>query len=215
MNAVIYARVSSKGIRQSTERQVIDLEHVAKLRSYSVVKVFQERISGRKNNNERKVLEQCISFCIDSANKIELLLITEISRLGRSTLEVLKSLEILHKHKINVYIQNINIETLLSDGRVNPVAAIITTILAEMAGIEWQAIVERLQSGRRLYIDKGGKIGRPAGSVKTIDKKKEEYKNVLSLLKKGYSIRNTAQLTGKSASTIQRLKKEFNQSNVL
>lgn len=209
MNVVLYVRVSSKGKRQTNERQLVDLIKFAGNRNYSVIGSFEEKISGRKKNQEREVLQDCIEFCIDARNEVDMLLVTEISRLGRSTLEVLKSLDVLHSHHIDVYIQNINLETLLPDGRVNPVASIITTILAELAGMEWQNISDRLNSGRKLYIEKGGKLGRKPGSIKTIEQKREEYKEVIALLKKNYSIRNVAKLAGVSISTVQRVKKEL------
>ena len=53
-------------------------------------------------------------------------------------------------------------------------------------------IVYRLNSGRESYIANGGKLGRKKGSVKTTEQKKEEYKEVISFLKRGYSVRNTA-----------------------
>ena len=67
----------------------------------------------------------------------------------------------------------------------------------------------RLNSGRAQYVRNGGKLGRKQGSTKTEEQKREEYKEVLTLLRKGYSIRNTAKLTGVSVSTVQRVKKEF------
>lgn len=209
MNVVLYVRVSSRGKRQTNERQIIDLMQFADSRNYLVVGRFEEKVSGRKKNQEREVLQDCIEFCIDTRNKVDMLLVTEISRLGRSTLEVLKSLDMLHSHHVNVYIQNINLETLLPNRQVNPVASIITTILAELAGIEWQNISDRLNSGRKLYIEKGGKLGRNPGSCKTAEQKREEYKEVITLLKKEYSIRNVAKLTGVSISTVQRVKKEL------
>ena len=93
---------------------------------------------------------------------------------------------------------------------VNPVASIMVTVLAEMANIERSNIVYRLNSGRDSYIKNGGKLGRKPGSVKTSEQKREEYKEVISLLKKGYAIRNVAKLGGVSVSTVQRIKKEFN-----
>ena len=65
MKAVIYARVSSTGDRQSTERQVSDLSAYAKRNDYAVVKVFQEHISGAKRNEERPVLCECLDCCIN------------------------------------------------------------------------------------------------------------------------------------------------------
>ena len=122
---------------------------------------------------------------------------------------MLKALDMLHKHKVSVYIQNLNIETLLPDKTVNPLSSLITTLLGELAAMERQNILDRLNSGRALYIQKGGRLGRNPGSFKSRDQKKEEYKEAISLLKKGYSIRNVAKLTGRAVSTIQTIKKEF------
>lgn len=66
--------------------------------------------------------------------------------------------------------------------------------------------VGKLQSGRKRYIEKGGKLGRKVGSVKTAEQMKTEYREVISLLRKGYSIRDVAKLSGKGVSTVQRVK---------
>ena len=68
----------------------------------------------------------------------------------------------------------------------------------------------RLNSGRAQYIRNGGKLGRKIGSVKTLEQKKEQYKDIISYLKRCYSIRTIATLTGKGISTVQRIKKDFN-----
>ena len=60
---VIYARVSSIGDRQSTERQVKDLSEYAKYKGFEVCKVFEEHISGAKKNDERPVLCEAMEFC--------------------------------------------------------------------------------------------------------------------------------------------------------
>jgi DNA invertase Pin-like site-specific DNA recombinase len=86
---------------------------------------------------------------------------------------------------------------------------ILVTVLSEMVNIKRNNIVYRLNSGRDSYIKNGGKLGREPGSVKTSEQKREEYKEVISLLKKGYAIRNVAILGGVSVSTVQRIKKEF------
>ena len=205
--AVIYSRVSSTNDRQNTERQVEDLKMFASKNDYEVKKVFEEKISGAKKLEEKPVLLECLEYC--TTNKIDCLLLSELSRLGRSTLQVLKSLEILHDAKVNVYIQNLNLYTLLDTGDINPMASIIITVMAEMAAIERTNIAYRLNSGRSNYIAKGGKLGRTVGSIKTIETKKEEYKQVISLLKKGTSIRNTAKLANVGVSTVQRIKGEF------
>lgn len=205
--AVIYARVSSANDRQNTQRQVEDLTRFACKNEYDLVGTYQEHVSGAAKNENRLVLMECLDYCV--SHKVDFLLLSELSRLGRSTLQVLKSLEILHEAGVSVYIQNLGIYTLQSDGSVNPIASIMVTVLAEMATIERANIAYRLNSGRANYIANGGKLGRKAGSYKSENKKKDEYKEAISLLKRGYSVRNTAKLTGVSASTIQRIKKDF------
>lgn len=205
--AVIYARVSSANDRQNTQRQVEDLTRFANKNEYDLVGTYQEHVSGAAKNENRMVLMECLDYCV--SRKVDFLLLSELSRLGRSTLQVLKSLEILHEAGVSVYIQNLGIYTLQSDGMVNPIASIMVTVLAEMANIERTNIAYRLNSGRANYIANGGKLGRKAGSIKSMDKKKEEYKEVISLLKRGYSVRNVAKLSGISASTVQRVKRDF------
>ena len=78
-----------------------------------------------------------------------------------------------------------------------------------MGNIERSNIQYRLNSGRANYIAKGGKLGRKKGSIKTEDRKKEEYRDTIALLKKGYSIRNIAKLQGIGISTVQRIKNQF------
>jgi len=206
--AVIFSRVSSTTDRQSTERQVQDLMSYAEKNNFRVVKVFEEKISGAKRNEERTVLMECIDYSIK--NGIDTFLTSELSRVGRSTLQVLKTLDTLHTQKINVYVQNLGLNTLSDNKDINPLASIIITVLAEMSSIERTNIQFRLNSGRQNYINNNGKLGRKVGSNKSIEKMKDEYKEVISLLKRGYSIRNTAKITGDSVSTIQRIKKTFN-----
>lgn len=205
--AVIYARVSSANDRQDTTRQIEDLKRFANSQNIEVISIFEEHISGAKKNEERPVLTDCLQFCIKK--NVDYLLLSELSRLGRSTLQVLKSLDMLYESKVSVYIQNLGLYTLQPNGEVNPIASIMVTVLAEMANIERSNITYRLNSGRANYIAKGGKLGRKQGSIKTDDKKIEEYKDTITLLKKGYSIRNIAKLQGLGISTVQRIKNQF------
>ena len=206
-SAVIYARVSSENDRQDTKRQITDLQNYATRENIKIEKVFQEHISGVKKIEERAVLQECLDYCCN--NHIQILLLSEISRLGRSTLQVLRSLERLHEAKVSVFIQNLGIYSLQADGSVNPLASIIITVLAEFSNIERSNIQYRLNSGRKQYVANGGKLGRKVGYRKTDDEMKEQYKNALSLLKKGYSIRAVSKLEGISHTTVQKLKNRF------
>jgi DNA invertase Pin-like site-specific DNA recombinase len=205
--AVIYARVSSENDRQDTSRQIKDLEKFSIAQNMKIEKIYEEHISGTKKNEERAILTKCLEYC--TRERVDFLLLSELSRLGRSTLQVLRSLEILHQAKVSVYIQNLGLYSLQPNGEVNPIASILITVLAEMGNIERSNIQYRLNSGRANYIRNGGKLGRKKGSVKTDEQMKEEYKEVISLLKRGYSIRNTAKLTSASISTVQRVKNHF------
>ena len=89
--AVIYARVSSIGDRQSTDRQVKDLSDYAVYQKMEVRKVFEEHISGAKKNDERPVLCEAIKYCKEY--RIDVLLVSELSRLGRNAFEVLASVK--------------------------------------------------------------------------------------------------------------------------
>ena len=186
--AVIYARVSSSNDRQDTSRQIEDLKKYAILQDIEIVNIFQEHISGAKKIEERQILGECLEYC--KRESVNILLLSELSRLGRSTLQVLRSLDILHESKVSVYIQNLGLYTLQPNGEVNPIASIMVTVLAEMANIERSNIQYRLNSGRANYIAKGGKLGRKTGSTKTDDKKKEEYKEVIDYLLHSQCIEN-------------------------
>jgi len=205
--AVIYARVSSVGDRQSTERQVKDLSDYALYKQLEVRKVFEEHISGAKKNEERPVLCQTLEYCKE--NRISTLLVSELSRMGRNAFEVLASVKQLLDCGINLYIQKEQFNLLGDDGKPSLFAPIMLATLSTCAQLERENITFRLQSGRRQYVAKGGRLGRKPGSVKTMEQKQEEYKEVIALLRKGYTIRDVAKLTRKGVSTIQRVKKEF------
>ena len=207
MKAVIYARVSSLNDRQSTDRQVIDLRNYAERNGIEVVKVFEEHISGAKRNEERAVLCECLDYCID--NKVDTLLISELSRLGRNVDEVLANVKRCKDNSLNIYFQKENLSIFEADGKKNPFLNIFISVLGTCAEMERENIKFRLNSGREKYIAEGGKLGRKVGSVKSTEKKQEEYKQVLKELKKGTSIRRTAKLCDVSVSTVQRLKSEF------
>lgn len=207
MNAVIYARVSSTTDRQNTERQVADLKKYADYKGYEISHVFEEKISGAKKNAERKVLVEALDYC--ETHQVDILLVSELSRLGRNAFEVLESVKYLVDKGINLYMQKEQFILLDNKGEPSMFAPIMIATLSTCAQLERDNIKFRLNSGRQLYIERGGKLGRKTGSIKSTEKKKEEYKDVLKVLRQGLSVRQVAKLTNTSASTVQRLKKEF------
>ena len=215
--AIIYARVSSSGSlesRQSTERQVIDLTDYANRNSMTICKTFEEHISGAKRNEERAVLTECIEYAI--SNRVDVVLFSELSRCGRAVWEVLDTIRTLKDNGINAYFQKEGLSLFSEDGKTeNVYLSVMLSVLCVCSQIERENLIFRLKSGRKVYVDKNlattGKsgLGRKVGYRKPVEKKKEEYKEVLKLLKAGYPIRKVAKLTDVSESTVKRLKKEF------
>lgn len=205
--AVIYARVSSESDRQNTERQVDDLTDYANRNGLEVVGVYEEHISGAKRNEERAVLAECINYAV--TNGVEVVLFSELSRCGRAVWEVLDTIRTLKDNCINAYFQKEGLSLFGTDGKENPYLAVMVSVLGVCAQLERENITYRLNSGRAKYIADGGKLGRRVGSVKSKERKQEEYGKVIRSLRAGKSIRDTAAICGVSVSTVQRVKKEF------
>ena len=205
--AVIYARVSSTGERQSTSRQVADLTDYANRNGLEVVGVYEEHISGAKHNEERAVLAECINYAV--TNGVKVVLFSELSRCGRAVWEVLDTIRTLKDNDINAYFQKEGLSLFGTDGKENPYLAVMVSVLGVCAQLERENITYRLNSGRAKYIADGGKLGRKVGSVKSKERKQEEYSKVIRSLKAGKSIRDTAAICSVSVSTVQRVKKEF------
>ena len=202
MKTVIFARVSTNV--QDYNRQVNELTVLAKSNGWSVEAVFAEKISGAKANTERTELLNMISYV--ESNHIDKVLVTELSRLGRDTLQVLEVIEMLNKKEISLYIQNYAIETLTKEGKVNAMSQFLITILAEVARMERKTIRERVESGYNNYRANGGIVGRRTGYKKAEEAMKTQYIEEIKLLRKGYSLRNISKITGTSINTIRKCK---------
>ena len=206
MKVVILARVSTD--KQLYERQVVEMEQYCKSVGWDVAKIFANKVSGIKKNEERPEIMEMLQYI--EQNNIDKVCVLEISRLGRNTLEALKVIELLNERKVCLYIKNYNLETLDSEGKVNPVASLICTILLEIAQMERLTIKERMASGRKQYIDRcrreGVKMGRPDTYRKHIEEYKKQYQREFSLIRKGLSLANISAITGTSINTIRKLR---------
>ena len=202
---VMLARVSTN--KQDYDRQVVELTEYCNRVGWEVAEVFANKVSGAKTVEERAEIVDMIEYI--KANAIQRVVVLEISRLGRNTLEALKVIQTLNENGVSLYIKNYNLETLNPDGKPNPVASLITTILLEIASMERLTIQERMASGRDKYIAKcretGVKMGRPSSYRKSDDEYKEQYSKEISLLRKGISLRNIYAITGTSVGTLRKL----------
>ena len=196
----IFARVSTS--LQEYDRQVNELTNLAQRNGWSVEAIFCEKVSGAKKNAERKELSRMVEYVQD--HHINKVAVTELSRLGRDTLQVLEVIEQFNRLGISLYIQNYGIETLTADGEVNPMSQFLITILAEVARMERKTIRERVESGYKNYRANGGKVGRKEGYRKSESDMREQYAEEIRLLRKGISLRNIAKITGTSVNTIRK-----------
>ena len=201
MDVVIFGRVST--LIQDYDRQINELTAICTQRGWLVRSVFTEKISGAKKNAERKELSRMIEYI--KAQHIDKVLVTELSRLGRDTLQVLQVIETLNDMKVSLFIQNYNIETLNEDGKVNAMSQFLITILAEIARMERKTIRERMNSGYKNFREQGGVVGRKQGYTKSDDQMKQQYSQEIKLLRKGLSLREISKLTGHSVNTIRKV----------
>jgi DNA invertase Pin-like site-specific DNA recombinase len=199
---VIFARVST-GV-QDYQRQVNELSTIAQRNSWSIEEAFCEKVSGAKKNAERKELSRMVEYV--QAHNINKVAVTELSRLGRDTLQVLEVIEQFNKLGISLYIQNYGIETLTESGEVNPMSQFLITILAEVARMERKTIRERVESGYKNFRANGGKVGRKEGYRKSDEAMRDQYAEEIRLLRKGISLRNISKITGASVNTIRKCK---------
>jgi DNA invertase Pin-like site-specific DNA recombinase len=206
MDVVIFCRVSTQ--IQEYHRQVNDLTNLANFNGWNIVKIFCEKVSGAAPVHNRKELNAMIDYVKN--NKVDKVLVTELSRLGRDTLQVLETINILNEIKVSLFIQNYSIETLNSEGKINAMSQFMVTILAEIARMERRTIYERMESGYENFRREGGKVGRKLGYRKTDDLFLTEYAEEFRLLKKGISLRNVSKITGTAVNTLRKCKALMN-----
>lgn len=208
MDVVLLCRVSTNS--QDYTRQVNELTEYCNRQGWSISRVFANKVSGAKKNDERLEIIELIDYV--RTNHIDKVVVLEISRLGRNTLEALKVIQMLNDKGICLHVKNYNLDTIV-DGKVSAVASLICTILLEVAQMERLTIAERMTSGREQYIKKcketGKKMGRPESYRKSEEKMREQYAKEISLLRKGYSLRNIHEITGTSIMTIRKVRDMF------
>ena len=198
----ILVRVST--IKQETARQVSELEAYARQKGYAVIEVCRETVSGRADDDEREGLRRVEALA--SAGTIKKVLVHEVSRLARRNSIAHKFVETLEDAGVSLYWHAQGIETLLPSGKRNPAAGIMLALLSEMARAEVETLRERIMSGLAQARRDGKKLGRPAGSAVDRAEFLKTHADIARQLRLGQSVRNTAKITGKGASTVQRVK---------
>jgi DNA invertase Pin-like site-specific DNA recombinase len=203
MNVITYSRVSTSN--QDYNRQIEELRSFCKKMNWNIHKEFSEVISGGLETKDRPVLTESIQHV--KSNKIDKVLVWDVSRLGRNTLEVLKTIQIFTENKISLHIKNYNLETLDVDGKTNPLTNFMISILLSVSNLERSQIKERMVSGYNRHIKNGGRVGRRMGYRKSDEEILNEYPEIIKYLKKERPIREIMKLTGKSNGTIMKVKR--------
>lgn len=199
----IYARVSTSA--QDYQHQLTTLRAYAKEHHYQVVKEYTEKISGAKKIADRQALSELLEDL--DQNQAKKILVFECSRLSRRALDFLSIIEKLNERGVSVFFYQNGLETLLPDGKVNPVASLVLGIMSQFNSMERDLIRSRMSNGYSNYRENGGTVGRKVGYRKT--NYEEEYSKEISLLKKNVSLRDCQSLTGTSINTLRKLKSMY------
>ena len=202
---VIYARVSTS--TQDYTRQITELRNYAWKQNYQIVKEFSEKISGGKKIEERAAIKELLDFV--KSNKVEKVLVYECSRLSRRQLDFLSIIEQLTEARVSLYILQNGLETLLPDGRPNPIANLCFGIIAEFNNLEKHLIRARMASGYEHHRASGGRVGRKEGYRKSEDEYRTTYDREIALLSKGNTLKDVRAITGTSINTLRKLKEKY------
>jgi len=192
---VKYNRVST--IQQTGERFSLDDE------KYDLV--LFDKISGTVSFKERPKGQELVSL-IDKGNVKEVV-IEEFSRIGRNTGDVIKTLEWFEENEVNVVVRNIGLQS-RPNGQKNPIWKMISSVMSSLYEMELTNIKERTATGRLVYVQKGGVLGRPNGSRES-DKRfleKPKTQEIIKYLQKKRSVREICKITDSSSKTVLKVK---------
>ena len=195
-----YNRTST--LNQSGERYKMDKE------GYDLT-LFDKGVSGKvpfKEREKGKVLVELIEN-----GEVEIVVVEELSRLGRNTVDVLTTLQWLEEKGVNVVVRGMGNLQSHFDGKKNPIWNLITSVMSSLYELEREQIKERTEMGRKMYVINGGKLGRRTGSNENIQSflQKPKVKQIQSLLEKGKSVRDICGRLEVSPTTVVKVKKSF------
>jgi DNA invertase Pin-like site-specific DNA recombinase len=195
-----YNRTST--INQSGERYKLDKD------VYDLT-LFDKGVSGKVPFKERE--KGIVLVELVEKGEVETVVVEELSRLGRNTVDVLTTLQWLEEKGVNVVVRGMgNLQSHI-DGKKNPIWNILTSLMSSLYELEREQIRERTDMGRKMYVINGGKLGRKVGSNENLQSflQKPKVKQIQSLLEKGKSVRDICGRIGVSPSTVVKVKKSL------
>lgn len=168
--------------------------------------VLMDKVSGKtpffERENGRKIKE------LVEKGKVTTIVTEDFSRLGRNTGDMISTLEYLEEHKVNVFVRNIGLYS-RPNGEKNPIWKMISSVMSSIYEMELENIKERTRVGQLVYVNNGGRLGRPLGTTTNDNDflKKEKSKKVMSYLKKDYSIREISKICNVSTGLVMKIKR--------
>ena len=195
---VKYNRTST--IQQEGERFKLDKDN------YDLT-IFDKGVSGKIPFSEREGGIKLTKLV--NEGKVSEVIVEELSRLGRNTIDTLTTLKSFEEKGINVVVRGMgNLQSMI-DGKKNPIWNLITSVMSSLYELERENILERTEMGRKMYVMNGGKLGRKVGSVENRKEflQKDRTKKIISLLDKGKSVRDISSRLGVSTKTIVKVRK--------
>jgi len=202
MEAIIWSRVSSNS--QDNQRQVLSLKQLSKEKGWTVKRVFEEKVSGTVKSTDRNEFNKLLEYLIQ--NGIKLVLISEISRIGRKVVDILTVVDTFHKRGIAIYVQQFNM-TSMENGKENPMVMLLLQMMSIGAEMENNLRKARQNEGIQLAKIKHKYNGRRIGARTSPSALLNKYQNVSELIDKSdLSLRRIAGITGHSINTVQKIK---------
>ena len=146
-------------------------------------------------------------FTKASEVKASVIVVDSIDRLGRNLLDILNTIELFTRNGINLRSLKEGFDTLLPNGKENPTAKIIISVMGTIAEMERAKIKERQAEGIAIAKAKGEFKGRKVGSIQSNEKLLARHPVIVQKLKKKLTVKEIASITGKSTATIMKVKK--------
>lgn len=195
-----YSRISTIG--QSANRQIANFKiHDG----FEADKVFVDKIQGNVPFLERPEASKLFDQLTSLASPV-IVVVDSIDRLGRNLLDILNTIDLFTKNGISLKSLKEGFTTLLDNGKENPTAKLVISVMGSIAEMERTRIKERTSEGIRIAKAKGKYQGRKLGSTQTTERMLNRHADIVKKLEKGLTIREIAQITGKSTATIQKVK---------
>ncbi len=202
MNVVAYLRCSTQ--TQDHLRQRENLEAIAKEKGWILRRTFAEKISGTIKADERKEFKNMVQYILD--NRIQLVMVSEISRLGRRVVDVLNQIEMLHQNRIGLYVQQFGMIS-MENGKENPTVKLLMQMLSIGAEMENNLRKERQVQGIAIAKANGKYLGRQKGSVVKPEAITSKYWDVIDLLRKSnLSMNQISRITKRSINTVRKVR---------